>query len=183
MGTVKASSIRQCHSFGSISHGCAGFSLIELLVVVGIAAIGLGLAVPSLSKFVATQQLNGAIATLSVLVEQAREAALTTGCEVELSASASSAQVRVDVRVKQTPDVLACSLWFDFNKIQSVQGTVIQTAEIDKATLSSPARLEFESFRGQLSPTSPRTLSMSINEVKALVTFPTLGPPMVAYAY
>lgn len=181
MRTIKDGSILQCCSCNPTGLGCAGFTLFEQLAVATIAAIALSLTVPSVGRFVASQQLHGAVSILSVFVQEAREAALTTGCDVELLASPSRAQVQVDVRVRRNTDVLACSRWFEFNNAQSSSGTTIQSGFIDKVTLSSSSQLLFEGSSGQLRSTSPRTLSMIKHDVSALVTVPTLGSPTVIH--
>ena len=169
-----------CHSKG---FGCAGFTLVEQLTLVSIAAIALGLTVPSLGKFIASQQLHSAVSILSVFVQEARDAALTTGCDVELAARPSRAQVQVDVQVKRNADVLACARWFEYNNIQSSIGTTIQSGLIDQATVSSSTQFLFEGSSGKLRSTSSRTLSMINHDVSAQITVPTLGSLRVTHVH
>ncbi len=181
--TIRGNPIRRLGPCGSTLGGSGGFALTEQLMVIMIAAVGLSLVVPSLGQYMAKQQLNSAVSTFSVFVQEAREAALTTGCDVELLASPASGNLKVDVRVKRNADVLACSRWFEFNGVQLAPGTTIQSGLIGKVTTPSSAQLVFEGFSGQLSPVSLRTLSLSRQSVRALVAVPALGSPTVTYAH
>ena len=59
-----------------------GFSLVELLCVIAITVLMTALLVPSISAFSSTAGRRGAINSLMNVFEQARVAALETGCQV-----------------------------------------------------------------------------------------------------
>jgi type IV fimbrial biogenesis protein FimT len=77
-----------------------GFSLVELLLVVLITAIGLGLAVPAFNGLIANQRMAGAVNDLVTALHAARSEALTRQRTVVLCAAAGAAL---------DPDAGACS--------------------------------------------------------------------------
>ncbi len=68
----------------------AGFSLIELMVVVSIIAIGLGLALPELSGFARRNQISSATNDLLSAINLARTEAIKRGASVVICASNNS---------------------------------------------------------------------------------------------
>jgi type IV fimbrial biogenesis protein FimT len=66
---------------------CAGFTLVELLVTIAIAAILMGVAVPSFSTFIATQRIKTAAFDLTSTLIQARSEALKRNASVTLASA------------------------------------------------------------------------------------------------
>jgi len=64
--------------------GQGGFTLVELMVVVAIAAIILGLAVPNFREFIARNRLDGAAHELMATLQFARSEAQRRGAQVTL---------------------------------------------------------------------------------------------------
>lgn len=65
-----------------------GFTLIEILITVAVAAILLGVAVPSLQKFTANNQVTSAANSIVAGLNLARSTAVTLGEEVAICGSA-----------------------------------------------------------------------------------------------
>lgn len=57
----------------------AGFSLIELTIVLGVITILLSFGVPAYKSFVSTQRLRGSTENLAAMIRLARERAMTQG--------------------------------------------------------------------------------------------------------
>jgi type IV fimbrial biogenesis protein FimT len=68
-----------------------GFTLIELMVVVTIAAVMLGIAVPSFTGFVAGQRVKTAASEFAMAVVFARAEAIKRNADVTITAAASGA--------------------------------------------------------------------------------------------
>jgi prepilin-type N-terminal cleavage/methylation domain-containing protein len=63
-----------------------GFTLVEVLVTTGIAAVLAAVAVPSFSQMLKRQQLSGAVQELSLALELARNEASTSGVRAVVAA-------------------------------------------------------------------------------------------------
>jgi type IV fimbrial biogenesis protein FimT len=79
--------LQRLHARGDASQpicGQRGFTLVELMVVVAIAAIILGLAVPNFREFIARNRLDSAAQDLMVTLQLARSEATRRGAQVTL---------------------------------------------------------------------------------------------------
>jgi len=66
-----------------------GFTLIELMIAIGLTALLLSMAVPALGSFVANARLTGAVNDFVASMHAARSTAVTTNSRVTICASAS----------------------------------------------------------------------------------------------
>lgn len=81
------------------SRSSRGFSLIELMVVISIAAILLGLGVPSFRTFIASQRVKTATSDFATAAMYARSEAIKRNAEVGVYAAAGGWQDGWNVRV------------------------------------------------------------------------------------
>ena len=73
-----------------------GFTLIELLIAIAIAAVILGMGVPSLTSVVKDQRLSNALSTVARAVYLARSESAKSGDSVTLCARATDTQCGTD---------------------------------------------------------------------------------------
>ena len=75
----------------------AGFTLLELLIVIAVLGILLGIAVPTFASYRTSSQLKGGAETVAAVLRQARSAALGSGQAqtVRFASDAAGAYLRV----------------------------------------------------------------------------------------
>jgi prepilin-type N-terminal cleavage/methylation domain-containing protein len=88
----------------------AGFSLVELLIVVAIMMVTAAIAVPKVSDILNGLRLRGAAQQLSELYQQARMKAVQDDSYYEVLISADNRQVYVDIAGNGTPSNLVLPL-------------------------------------------------------------------------
>lgn len=74
----------------------AGFSLIELLVVIGIAAVVMGIAVPNFVGFAERYRLVGATNELAMEISRARLQAIAQNASVQINGTSTSFYREID---------------------------------------------------------------------------------------
>lgn len=74
-----------------MQHRSRGFTLIELLVVISVAAVLLGIAVPSFKSFVGGQRVKTAAGDFSLALVFARAEAIKRNADVTIKAASSGA--------------------------------------------------------------------------------------------
>lgn len=78
-----------------VRHSLSGFGLIELLVVLAVAAILATLAIPSMRDTIAQRELRNAEQTLAGLIRKTRTEARQRGTPITLRLQSSSATVTI----------------------------------------------------------------------------------------
>lgn len=133
----------------------AGFSLIELMVVIAITAILLTLAVPSFVELMARQRVQGVANELSADLQYTRSLAVANKANAQLKVI-SSAQYTLT----SPPD-----------------GTSFKSRTLGEGTTLSPvdAALEFESRLGSLNSSSDIALTVANSRTAATLRV-TVGP-------
>jgi len=78
----------------------AGFTLIELLTILALASILLAFSIPSLTKVLVRQKLEGLVRETSIAMQQARFQAIRTGQAGQVCASAGAKTITATVGTK-----------------------------------------------------------------------------------
>lgn len=118
--------------------GAAGFSLVELVVIIALAAILIFIAVPPLQRFVNRGRLEGATRETAMLMNQARMEAIRRGVPVVVYLDYDTDQVIAFADVNDGVGTLVSNLEYDPGP-QSAQGG--NDYEIRRLTL--PATIAF----------------------------------------
>ncbi|WP_339897192.1 GspH/FimT family pseudopilin [uncultured Gilvimarinus sp.] len=84
-----------------------GFTLLEMMVALAIAAVLMAAAVPAASKMYASMQYRGAVADVKSLLETGRYQASTTGATMVVLIKPKARQVSVGDRVEVLPEHIA----------------------------------------------------------------------------
>ena len=87
----------------------AGWTLVEMVVVCGIATLLAAGSIPMITKTLGSVHLTSASSSLTSAIQTARYQAISTGCQVQMSISATSYQLSTQV-ISGTPP--ACGATF-----------------------------------------------------------------------
>lgn len=142
-----------------------GFTLIELMVVVAIAAILLGIGVPSFKSFVAGQRIKTAASDFSLAAVQARSEAIKRNAEFGLVAAAGG--------------------WKDGWSVKSATATVSIQQPYKGLNMSSPndftevVYLATGRLKSQLDPSPSLQISDDSGSPGRCVSFELSGMPKI----
>ena len=132
-----------------------GFTLVELSVVAGIAAVLVGAAIPSLKQVREQRHLEGAAAQLETDFQFARSAAVARGQVVRVSFQADSSG---SCYVVHTGDANDCSCMGNAAAVCSADAEplhMVRYSAADPVRLQSNSRsVGFEPVRGTVTPTA-----------------------------
>lgn len=92
---------------GSVSKNVTGFTLVELVVALAVAAILMALAIPSFNAFFERARLRGAIDDAVSMITTAKGDALKTSRDVTVSVGGSTAQWCIGANEASTPAAAA----------------------------------------------------------------------------
>ena len=88
-----------------------GFTLLELMVAFGVAALLVALSIPAVGKLYQSMQYRQAVGEIKGALESARYQALMSGAAVDVLVQPESRELRVaDGRIKHLPERVSVSL-------------------------------------------------------------------------
>ena len=155
---------------------CGGFTLIELMVVVALAAILLAVAAPSFQQMIARNRVEGVAGELSTDLQYARSEAVARNTQVGVIAGANCYTVFV---VHPVNAAASCT---NLNGGVAIKSVIIDAATISLAFAPTPPNtntyIQFDPVRGMASNTGgadwsgSMTVSTSVGnwELRADVT-------------
>jgi type II secretion system protein H len=117
----------------------AGFSIIEIMVVLAIGSLMVVVALPSIRNTMSNMHLGSAASALSAAVQSARYRAISNGCPVQLAVSAQSYQVLAQTLTATTPPT--CSTTFTAQSYVTGGSTVVPytASEISLSSVNGTA--------------------------------------------
>lgn len=126
----------------SILHGAhtrpaSGFSLIELMLVVAIAAVVFAMALPQLTQTMRNMHLGSSSATLSSAIQAARYQAIQSGCPITMTVSTGTYLLAFE-KLKTTGGIPQCDTVFTNDPRGS-----LPWASSDIALVGAPQTMEF----------------------------------------
>ncbi len=113
-----------------------GFTIIELMITIAVAAVVLAVAVPAMDVFIANSRMSGMATTMVTTINEARSEAISTGKFVSVHAG-SDVGIEADARtvgIGSLPDSTAA--WSDgFRVLQRTWESGALSADVDDTTL------------------------------------------------
>ena len=88
---------------GSQSSGEAGFTLLELLAAITIAALVLAVSIPATTRMYSSMQYHGAVKDVVATLSSARYAAISKGDSQDVSVNPQSGELTLNGKVRQLP--------------------------------------------------------------------------------
>jgi prepilin-type N-terminal cleavage/methylation domain-containing protein len=89
---------------------CAGFSLVELLVVVAVACILMGMTLPAINRTMTAMHLGSASSSLTGALQAARYQAISIGCPVSITVATGTYQLAT-LLTPGSPPTCSTSTW------------------------------------------------------------------------
>jgi len=86
--------------------GQPGFTLLELLVAIAIAALVMGVSAPAMQRLYTSSQYHGAVNDVVTLLSTARYAAIQGGSEKDVLINPETRQIILGEKVRDLPDSL-----------------------------------------------------------------------------
>lgn len=98
------------HQFPRLSRSVApeqgGFTLLELMVAIAIAALVVGVSAPAMQRLYLSSQYRGAVNDVVVLLNTARYSAIQSGGEKDVLINPKTRQISLGEKVHELPDRL-----------------------------------------------------------------------------
>jgi type IV fimbrial biogenesis protein FimT len=144
---------------------CCGFTIIELMTVMIIAAILLVIAVPGFNDLLAKRRLEGQANELVTDLAYAKSEAVQRNRSVQLLSGGSGSCYIVAAMTNGTPPVGGCNC----AAAPGSRCTVAGTTELKTVTLSNGVTVtdgvsfEFEPVRGALAPAAAASATVTLN--------------------
>ena len=91
------------HKAGSHWRLVRGFTLLEMLVAISIAAVVMGLSVPAMQKLYASSQYHGAVNDVVTTLTSARYAAIRSGSGEDVMINPTTKELELGGKVKSLP--------------------------------------------------------------------------------
>lgn len=158
-----------------------GLSLLEILIGLAIAAVGIALALPNMSGFIDRLNIKSSAKEIGYHIETARKISSRTECPTEVQLQQNGSNVQVSVNVKQDSSLRGCSNWFSAIN-QANQGSLsIRQATLNNITLSNNATIEFEGITGSVSSGSSQQVKLSYGEQSIYISFVGVGNGTIRY--
>lgn len=88
----------------------AGFSLVEILIVLGVVSVVSAMAIPKITTAMSNLHLASAASSISGAIQGARYQAISTGCPIQIAVSSQTYQLMNEpIVMTGSPAVPACS--------------------------------------------------------------------------
>jgi type II secretory pathway pseudopilin PulG len=148
--------------------GAAGFTLLEVLIILALIAIMVAIGVPSLQRYVYQGRIEGIARQTAMLMNRARMEAVRRGVPVVVRADYDSDQIIAFTDVNDSAGVPGSNLAYDPGA-----GTATGAADYEFARLTLPSKVW---FWGANPAGSPDPSPEGANAVEGFTAQPTLTP-------
>lgn len=152
-----------------------GYSLIEMLVALAIAMVGLAAGLPAMQSALAGQRLDSSINRLSMFVQSARQIAIASGCGTSLSVARRNNSIHLSLSLLPANAGSGCGRWFEANRLTGSGAALLREDTLDRVIVNRDLTILFRGSSGRLDHTAPQSATMSWNEHARNVTVEMLG--------
>lgn len=155
-----------------------GFTLLEVIIGLGIVSLLALSVIPNMSAFLDKQVLKVNVSRLNTYVDRARNLAAVTECPVLMKLQPGSGAVNINVSVEHDSFMRGCTSWYSQSNGSSNRTF---SASLDNVTLTHSTDLRFNAVSGVLNTNSQALVTLKYKDKLAAITYLGIGNGVVSY--